>query len=136
MYMCIKQVLTANFEAATEEPTMPSAHRKLRGHGTAHGRLRMSKQHASCVRNTATAGVLHHLHVLEERSLGDLGRRRLPGLAPTSQLLLRDPQLNRVLHCVHGDDVPILYQSKRAPYLSLWYDVSDTEAVRAENYLE
>lgn len=89
------------------------------------------RRRASGVRDTPPARVLDRLHVFVERALRDLERGRGPGGTAARELFLRDPDLDRVFHSVHGDDIPVADEGDGAPDLRLRDDVPDAEAVRS-----
>ena len=86
---------------------------------------------ASCIGDAPAAGVLDELDVLVQCSLRDLEWRRLPRCAAALELFRRHMELDRVLHGVDGDNIPVVDECDRAADLRLRHDVPDAEAVRA-----
>ena len=81
------------------------------------------------VSDAAAAGILHDLGVLEQRSLADLERRRLPRCATLLELLFRDLEFDGVLHGVHRDDIAVPYERNGPTDLRFGYNVSDAESM-------
>ena len=81
------------------------------------------------VSDAAAASIFHDLRVLEQRSLSDLQRRRLPRSATLLELLRRDVELNGVLHGVDRDDISVPHECNGTAHLRFGYNVPDAETM-------
>lgn len=77
------------------------------------------------------ARIRHELRILIQSPLINLKRRRLPGLPPPLEFLRGNVHIQRVLHRVDADNVPVLDERDRTSDLGLRDDVANHETVGA-----
>lgn len=80
------------------------------------------------------ARIRHELRILIQSALVNLKRGRLPGLPSPLKFLRGDVHVQRVLHRVDVDDIPVLDERDRTSDLGLRDDVANYETVGAGDW--